>query len=649
MMKTIMSRMTSRSGLVTLAVSIAAFGFIAVWAHAETGKAQTQPYRSPFDAAFSPCGKMLAVSDRTADSLSIIDPAAGKVTGQIALNAKPEGLAWLNCQKVVVAEHGTGTVAEVDVKAGKVARRFATGNRPVAVAQAAKRKLLLVTNAGTNDVSVIDLSTGKETARVPVLREPRSIAISADEKTALIGNFLPATAGTEPTSSAAISVIDLDSMKRTHDIRLPAGGTLLREIAISPCGCWAYVAHTVGRFNIPTTQLERGWVNTNAISLIDLKNKQLYATVLLDHPSQGSADPWGLVLAKDGKTLWCSIAGVHKVARIDLDGLHKLLAGDFSKHPRLANPDPRNPGPQSVWLEIKKDPKMREQLVNELAALYAADLIISKKVPGNGPRGIDLSPDGKCLAVAMYFTGDVVMLDPSTLKPSAKVSLGPSPKPDVVRRGEMAFHDGTLCFQQWLSCATCHPGGRVDGLNWDLLNDGMGNPKNTKTMVWSHKTPPAMSLGVRANMDVAAEAGFKHILFRVPEPDELESTKAYLRSLEPAVSPHRQPNGELTAQAKRGEALFKDPQTRCATCHPVGLYTDLKLYDVGTRGELDRKDHFDTPTLVELWRTGPYLHNGAAVTLRDVLTTFNKKDQHGATSQLSKEQIEDLAVYLLSL
>jgi len=60
------------------------------------------------------------------------------------------------------------------------------------------------------------------------------------------------------------------------------------------------------------------------------------------------------------------------------------------------------------------------------------------------------------------------------------VPLGKQPAVDPVRMGERVFHDGTRCFQNWLSCATCHPDGRVDGLNWDLLNDGLGNPKNAK-------------------------------------------------------------------------------------------------------------------------------------------------------------------------
>ena len=78
-----------------------------------------------------------------------------------------------------------------------------------------------------------------------------------------------------------------------------------------------------------------------------------------------------------------------------------------------------------------------------------------------------------------------------------------------------------ICFQGWESCASCHPGGgRVDGLNWDLPNDGIGNPKNTKSLLLAHSTPPAMTLGVRSNAEAAVRAGIRHILFTV-QPEEI--------------------------------------------------------------------------------------------------------------------------------
>ena len=58
---------------------------------------------------------------------------------------------------------------------------------------------------------------------------------------------------------------------------------------------------------------------------------------------------------------------------------------------------------------------------------------------------------------------------------------------------------------------------------------------------------------------------------------------------------------------------------------------------------------FDTPTLTECWRTAPYLYDGRALTMRDVLTTCNPDDTHGETQNLTDEEIDDLAEYVLSL
>jgi cytochrome c peroxidase len=227
--------------------------------------------------------------------------------------------------------------------------------------------------------------------------------------------------------------------------------------------------------------------------------------------------------------------------------------------------------------------------------------------------------------------------------------MGPSRRPDQARIGERMFHDGTLCFQHWLSCATCHPDGRADGLNWDLLNDGIGNPKNTRSLLLAHRRSPLMAQGVRESFHAAVVAGFRFIEFHEPQPGEVESVQAYIASMTPQMSPYRTPGGALSARARRGKALFESRATRCAECHSGAIYTDHHAYDVGARGDLDTTSRFVTPTLVEVWRTAPYLHDGRAMTMREVLTKYNRGDRHGRTSHLSAQQLDDLAEYVLSL
>ena len=98
----------------------------------------------------------------------------------------------------------------------------------------------------------------------------------------------------------------------------------------------------------------------------------------------------------------------------------------------------------------------------------------------------------------------------------------------------------------------------------------------------------------------------------------------------------------------------------CASCHGGPYYTDsslktpYKLHDVGTWSKaLDPSERmgpaYDTPTLLGIYRTGPYLHHGKAKTLMDVLTVHNKEDRHGKTSHLKKNELEDLVEFLKAL
>jgi cytochrome c peroxidase len=180
------------------------------------------------------------------------------------------------------------------------------------------------------------------------------------------------------------------------------------------------------------------------------------------------------------------------------------------------------------------------------------------------------------------------------------------------------------------------------------MNDGIGNPKNTRSLVLTDRTPPMMSGGVRADMHSAAAAGFKFLLFQEPKTEELQAVQAYLRSLEPDSSPWLI-EGSLSEKARHGKSLYDSPRVGCSRCHPAPLYTDLRMHEVGTRDPADESGRFDTPTLVELWRTAPYLHHGRAATLRGVLTTMNPNDKHGRTSHLSNDELNALIEYLRSL
>jgi cytochrome c peroxidase len=396
---------------------------------------------------------------------------------------------------------------------------------------------------------------------------------------------------------------------------MPNGTAHLRGIATSPDGSLAAVTHLMARYYLPTTQLDRGWMETNALTIIDLAAGKRAGTLLLDDIDAGAANPWDVIWSADGKSIVVAHAGTHELSVIDAGALLSRM----NRSARDTSDD------LSFMTGLRKRVKLH----------------------GNGPRAIAMA--GSRIYAGHYFSDTIEQVDLAESAPAPALFAHLSREAmSTVRRGEMLFNDATQCFQGWQSCASCHsPDARVDGLNWDLLNDGIGNPKNVKSLLLAHRTPPAMSHGVRESAEKAVRSGIRYILFtQMPEADET-AIDEYLKSLQPVSSPWLV-KGMLSPSASRGKRIFSDAQTGCASCHPQGLFTDLKGYDVGTRGKTDTSGHFDTPALVEGWRTAPYLHDGSAATLHDVLR-LNRKDRHGRTSHLNGKQIDDLVEYLRSL
>jgi hypothetical protein len=189
----------------------------------------------------------------------------------------------------------------------------------------------------------------------------------------------------------------------------------------------------------------------------------------------------------------------------------------------------------------------------------------------------------------------------------------------------------------------------VDGFNWDLLNDGLGNPKNTRNMLHVFQGGPAMSLGVRENASAAVRAGITHILFTVRPEEEAKAIDEYLKALEPVPSPCLV-NGKLNPAAERGKKLFFDAIVGCSKCHPEPVYCDKKSHMVDSAGKYDKPlDKFNTPRLTECWRTAPYMHDGHYLTIKELLVQGKHGAKGGDTSKLSEKDFEDLAEYVNSL
>jgi cytochrome c peroxidase len=157
-----------------------------------------------------------------------------------------------------------------------------------------------------------------------------------------------------------------------------------------------------------------------------------------------------------------------------------------------------------------------------------------------------------------------------------------------------------------------------------------------------------MSSGVRGTAEDAVRAGITHIQFAVRPEEDAVAIDEFLKALEPVPSPYLV-NGQLSEAAKRGKQIFFDEKVGCSTCHPEPLYTDLKMHDVGSRGKYDRRNDFDSPTLVECWRTAPYMHDGSFTNLKDLISKGKHGKMGGDVEGLTEQQIDDLVEFVLSL
>ena len=252
----------------------------------------------------------------------------------------------------------------------------------------------------------------------------------------------------------------------------------------------------------------------------------------------------------------------------------------------------------------------------------------------------------------------------------------------AVLLGKRIFYnaeDSRMSRDAYISCASCHLDGGHDGQVWDFTDRGEGL-RNTISLRgqagnagaplhWTGNFDEVQDFendirsffggsGFMNNTDFAT--GTRSQPLGDPKAGisaDLDALAAYLDSLDDAGrSPFRQADGSLTASAQAGQTIFQ--QLGCQSCHSGARFTDSPTgarHDVGTIKPSSGQragavlDGLDTPTLLGLWASAPYLHDGSASTLLEVLTTANGAGRHGDTSGLSPAQLDQLVDYLLQL
>lgn len=547
------------------------------------------------------------ITSRNHNAMYVYDKATNVLKSEIKLDMPATGVKIDGNTAYVTSSYDKGQLSKVDITTGNIEKSVSAGMGAMYPILSSDNTKVYVCNQFKGTVQAFNTSDLSLAGEVAVLREPCAAALTQDGKYLYVNNHLPLQRADLDYVAADVSVIDLTTMTKVKDIKLDNGSNALRDMVLSVDGKYIFVTHNLGRFQVPTSQLQQGWMNTSAVSVIDVATQTFLGSVLFDEPERGAAGIWGIDV--DGNDIIVSHSGTHDISILKYDAFKEKFENTAD----------------------------RTKLSYDLYFLYG----MRTRLPlvGNGPRDVEI--ENGVVYVPTYFSDTLNVVDIASKQIKTTAALHPSRVQTDSDKGEMYFNDATYCFQNWQSCNGCHPGdARTDGMNWDLVNDGIGNSKNCKSMVLSHVTAPSMISGVRETAELAVRKGFTHIQFAQVPNHVPACVDEYLKALKPLPSPYLV-DGELSENAKAGRKVFE--KYKCDACHSGPYYTDLQMYRIGEDVEFEKG--WDTPTLIEVWRTAPYLFDGRATTIEEVFGVH----KHGIDGKISKKDLSALSEYVKSL
>ncbi|HEY0480998.1 MAG TPA: hypothetical protein VGD37_25960 [Kofleriaceae bacterium] len=616
-------------------------------------------------------GRTVYVVNADADSVSVIDAGSRTLAGEILLApARPAPDAHgaytpaVMPRALVLAPDGAtlyvtgqraGALFAIDLPTRRV-RSVAVGSEPVGVAVSADGATVFV--ACTQDATVVAVGVAADrlevTARVAVPAAPWSLGWSPGDNALVVTHFLgggiTAIDPVAPGGPAVRATWALPDTAPRGDRRLAHGQVRgVYDVAWRPGGDELWLAHLL--LGTDTAQPELDFAST------------VFPAVSIVHAGAGTGTDAGgryqTTLSIDAE----DVPGVDGAFGDVVSGPHAIAF----------TPD----GAYALIVDAGSEDVLA---IDARAGIEAALL---RPLPGHLPEGIAIAPDGSVAYIDERNTGDVavVRLD-RTAGLALSVDGAPIPRfttdpmPAALRLGQHLFYSANsdeypVTQNHWVACASCHLEGRSDAVTWRFAQGPRDTPSNaggmlgtgflfrtaTRTRVQDYWHTINEEQGGDLDPDTAApllDALAAYVNFGIPLP----------------VPPTTDP-----ARVARGRAIFERPDVGCASCHAGPRFTDsgegnpqlaldgeLRLHDVGTcvtggvwpdtpvddvDGHPRTACALDTPSLSGVASSAPYLHDGSAPTLRDVLE--RTRGRMGDISSLSPADEDALVEYLRSL
>jgi YVTN family beta-propeller protein len=589
-------------------------------------------YKTPFNLAITKDGERLFIACEASNSLIVVHLLDDKILAEIPIGMQPHHVCLSPDEtRAYVSNRASDNVSVIDTKTYNVLSVIGVGDEPHEIAISRDGNMMYVANAGSYDVSVVDIHKGVEIKRLAASRGPWGAALSMDGSYVYISNNLPRFGEFRTTSQSEITVIETKT-SRIKDRRTLVDANLIQGIAVAPND--EFVVTTLVRTKnlIPMTRNIQGWIMTNGIGILwpDGQTDQL----LLDQVNDFFADPTDVVFSKDGKYLFVSGGGVQEIAMIDVSKM-KIVLKAFPEDER------------------------KSILANHLG--ISTEYVLERIPVGQSPRGMVVSNDNKYVYVADGLNDAISVIDIAKRRRIKVIDLGGPQEITQARYGERIFHSAENTFIRQFSCHSCHPDGGIDGITYDIEPDGLGfNPVDNRTLRGINDTAPFKWTGKNPTLQRQCGPRLAAFFTRI-DPFTPEQSAALERYI---VTIPRPPNrfrigDDLTDAQRRGKRIFErlydnsgnpiPDEKRCSYCHSYPYFTSREIFDVGTSSWLDTHGKFDVPHLNNIYATPPYLHDGRASSLDEIWTIYNKKDKHGLTNDLTKDQLNDLIEYLKTL
>ncbi|XXF79389.1 c-type cytochrome [Myxococcaceae bacterium GXIMD 01537] len=631
----------------------------------------------------------LYAADADNGLVAVVDTAAGAKVAEVKVGRQPARVVVGPDDTVYVSNRGERSVSVIRRGQWEEAARVAVGVEPTGLAVSADGATLFVVNSTAKDstehgtLQAIDTKTLTARWELPVGREPRGVAL-LENGTALVSLYYAGDvvqvdvsdkprvvkAGTELYSRANALKIRSRSGLGNAQASLDPLTPMPSAVGFHPRGMADVVVAPDGKRAFAPTQWAReDPVGTPNPGIPGGGGGSLYGG---GGPCNGGpiASPGLATFEAETATPLVDDLGECQPDEDEPDFPPTTLSSPDPTHP-IQGPTAAVVDPSGAWLFVVNHetdnvavmPARGRTTAASSSALGRAGAVRQVVRVGAGPNGIALTRDGRKAYVYNSFDHTLSTLvsdgsdENAVLRESgARLKLAEEVLPPDVAAGRRLFFSAIdtrmTSNNVGAACATCHLEGREDGHTWNFPDGPRQTPSLAGRMMGAtgpyHWSGEFSSLREFMDITVRERMGGGQVDTRMTS-----QLLAFIDAQPAADNPHRRET--LTEPQQRGALVFK--KAGCDGCHTGVALTNNSLADVGTfvvsgvqpDNEQVRQRGLNTPSLLGLARSAPYLHDGSAPTLKARMNLNRDTDQHGLTSRLSDAEVDDLIEYLLSL